>query len=214
MLCLTALFIFLAWATDGACPGSTNTTFCSTAVSSAVPNPSVTTCTANFFAKLSSSSVNDMIFTSCIPVAGELQCCADPCSSFPSASLCPSASCAPLRTAGGSGPAAPINCVSRDKLCWRLVTETSCKTFKFCQWSNSLCQFVVPTLSGGTGAPSVADVCPALHPAVVAMLALMFVSIVIAIVVVAVVVVVNQRKADKAALEEEERDHEGALGKL
>lgn len=131
---------------------------------------------------------------------------------------CKTDTCTQISTAGSCAdtpgcaflPAAPSGrCMNAQLLCWSLL-ESSCVSHRFCKWigpnatyPTPFCMFTVPNVSPVVAA-QVANTCPALHPAVVAIIVVMFVSLVAAVVVVIVVVCLNKRRQDEIDKEEEE----------
>jgi hypothetical protein len=134
-------------------------------------------------------------------------CCNDPCINFQSSGDClkPTESAdtaAPLCVfmAGTVDQASAIGrfqCLSKVKLC-ALSGNATCSVTPLCEWdaSNNQCNLKLSYSPQEQAAGSISN-CPALHPAVVAFLVLMFISLVGAIIFVVVVVIVKQRKADE-----------------
>ena len=120
-------------------------------------------------------------------------CTVDQCSQFSDASSCLAVKgCAPVPEQGGL-----VACIAQSKLC-QLTPDNQCAGYRFCSNSSGSCAFDVSSSAPSTDdGPSVADSCPAMHPMVVAMLVLMFLTFVGAVVLVAFVVVRNQRQADE-----------------
>jgi hypothetical protein len=179
------------------------------------------TCDTNFWINQLSATQDDSVkatiytqFQACTATgasdsAGN-RCCEDPCKAYSGTSTCTdNRNCAALPFHSNGGSEAEAVCVRREKLCSLLsvgsgvgdAKNNQCGLYSFCFNRGGVCDYVNPT-SGAAAAATLApgeDVgskCGALHPMVVAMLALMFVTLVGGIILVGVVVVLNQRKAD------------------
>jgi len=167
----------------------------------ALPCTSTSSCTeADFNRDITVYSNNSILlnrYRMCIqgpstPTQPNGVCCVDNCAVQDSSS-CISAGCALIP---GRGTASL--CIGRNKLCG-LLTGAQCTYYSFCNRTSptSPCRFQGPKAINVAPGPSVADSCPALHPLVVAMLALMFITFVGAVVIVGIVVWRNQKKADE-----------------
>jgi hypothetical protein len=174
-------------------------------------------CTATYFkAQLNDTSISPTFrnalltaFRNCNPGNGT-DCCSDPCAKHTRPSDCfAEPGCYPLSTAQDV-----VTCLTRSKLC-SLATEGAwCNSMDYCTWSsaNSLCTWQLPV--GKTPAPAsplapdenVDEKCPGLHPLVIAMLALMFISFVAGVAVVVVVVRRKQMQADAEAAEQDRKE--------
>jgi hypothetical protein len=108
------------------------------------------------------------------------------------------------------GRSTALNCVSKDKLCSAFSGSNAslCQSMPMCGFDSSskACYFAPPSNPTTPPGESVAEKCPALHPIVIAMLVLMFLTFIAGVVIVAVVVIRNQKKAD----EEEQRKEQAA----
>jgi hypothetical protein len=144
-----------------------------------------------------SASTNALNFWKCITQPGTSQCCVDDCYARLSPACLNNPMCMLIPGAGQT-----IECIRQSKVCAVLsLNATQCSRYSFCEMQGSTCVF--KKMQAGEAPPgvSVADACPAMHPVVIAMLALMFATLLGAIGVVGFVVWRNQRKAD----EEDER---------
>jgi len=182
---------------------------CAIASAAALPG----TCDHTFFAALTVGNAGAMPglrdqFLDCWPydtgAGGTLPCCVDQCRRYASPSRCASDNnCVNLP--GPQGGTAST-CVNKNKLCMLFGSQGCGSKYWFCSnvtgsGSSVPCHYVNPTPAQAAEGQSVNDVCPAMHPVVIAMLALMFITFVAAVITVAVVV----QRRQKAADEEEER---------
>ena len=136
-------------------------------------------------------------------------CCTDICTLQASASACRglvdpatgAPNCIYMPASDSS-----YTCVAKKKLCL-LNSPSDCAKLPLCEMNNVTGTCLVRlTYSVAEIAGASINACPALHGIVIAMLVLMFLSLVTAVVIVAVVVVYKQRKAD----EEEKKAQEEA----
>jgi hypothetical protein len=111
-------------------------------------------------------------------------------------------------------------CISSQLLCWSL-NATQCATRRYCSWvtaasfANSYCNYTTPLIAPATAlAQEMASTCPALHPVVLAILVVMFITLLGAIAVVVVVVVMNKKKQEDLDREDEEAEAAAAVGHL
>jgi hypothetical protein len=131
----------------------------------------------------------------CAPTGPSMdRCCVDECHVRKPSSCTTSHGTNACMFVQGSGT--QLMCMVRDKVCALLTNATQCNMYSFCKFESGNCNFAEPTIPQGAAGDSVADKCPALHPVVIAMLALMFITFVGAVVLVAVVVYRNQKKFD------------------
>uniref|UniRef100_A0A7S1MJR5 Uncharacterized protein n=1 Tax=Neobodo designis TaxID=312471 RepID=A0A7S1MJR5_NEODS len=141
-------------------------------------------------------------YRNCAPTGPSMdRCCVDECAVRKLSSCTTAHGSTPNTCMFVQGQGNTKMCMVRDKVCRMITNSTQCDIYSFCKFENSQCIFATPTIPQGAAGDSVKDKCPALHPVVIAMLALMFVTFVGAVVLVAVVVYRNQKKFD----EEEER---------
>lgn len=157
-------------------------------------------CTFEYFRQQVNAKPTDTVlqtrYMRCVAISG--QCCHDPCMEMDEAEECSTLGdeCLPLPSSYFKAAV----CVNRNKLC-ALYDEGTCRNYNFCTWVGGMCQYKVPTSGSGeiTGAPggTVADQCDAMHPLVLAMLILMFLSLAGAVGFVAYVVQKRQKQADE-----------------
>lgn len=137
-------------------------------------------------------------------------CATDVCFSHATGSSCVDGDqCSPV-------PTGDFKCMSSQLLCWSL-NETQCASRKYCAWVpvSGYCNYTVPTVAPATArALELQDDCPAIHPVVLAILIIMFVTLLIAVAIVVVVVVLNKKKQDELEREDEEAEAEAAIGRL
>jgi hypothetical protein len=138
-------------------------------------------------------------------------CAEDGCSSQKSGATCVAVSqCSPV-------PLAAFRCASSQLLCWS-YNETQCAQRRYCSWTTTAipyCNYTVPLIAPAVAhAAELNDSCPAIHPVVLAILIIMFVTLLIAVGIVLVVVVLNKKKQDELEREEEEAEAEEAIGRL
>lgn len=135
-------------------------------------------------------------------------CCVDVCA-MTDAGNCISAGCALI-----PGRGTDSLCISKNKLCG-LLSTTQCSLYPFCNKTDAAqpCRFQGPKQVSAPPGESVADKCPALHPLVVAMLALMFVTFIGAVGIVGFVVWKNQKKADEEEARREQAEAAAAEAK-
>lgn len=113
-------------------------------------------------------------YYACVPQQAPPSCCGDPCflhSDFSSCASDPSGECIGLPSVGTQAL-----CVHRDKLCG-MYNQSICELNPLCVFSASVCMFRSAT---SLFTPEPASPCPALHPLVIAMLALMLFTFVVA----------------------------------
>lgn len=187
----------------------------------ATPNNAV--CDAAYFNNAFATSTNLLVktqFLTCIADSGA--CCQDDCYVPASGSSSPvktpqeclntnmDTTATPPVTRCAALPSTSLGsvlCVNKEKLCM-LLNENQCQARgSYCSWANGACKFQVSQFGGATAGPakSAEDECPAMHPLVIAMLVLMFISLVVAVVVVAVTVIQRQKEADLEEQQEEAR---------
>jgi hypothetical protein len=152
---------------------------------------------AQFLARISllNSSATDPVmkgYLDCWHVGGA--CCVDECRVHKLKDSCvKSGQCAVLPGNGRTN-----QCVNKNKLCG-LLTPEQAKPYIFCKQDVTPGMYDVPAefIAAALDESAVTDKCPAMHPMVIAMLVLMFITLVAGVVVVAVVVIRNQKKADE-----------------
>lgn len=154
-----------------------------------------------------------MQYTTCstFGATSTTQCCVDPCNAWVSTDACSrDRRCIALPQSSSGSADNPCVCVLREKLCNLLPMNGGCSNpnYGFCGMSNGQCTYIDPAGASASTAtlPPGGDVlskCDSLHPMVIAMLALMFITLVGAIIIVGVIVVINQRKADREEAERE-----------
>lgn len=144
-------------------------------------------------------------------------CTTDTCLSYTTVQQCV------MDTTCASVPVDSISiCLSKKLLCWSLKAANCASSARpYCQWVNgstdasSYCNYIDPKKSATAMAAALTDNnCPAIHPAVLAILIIMFITLLAAIIVVAVVVCFNKKKQEELDKEEEEIEAERAQRRL
>ena len=135
----------------------------------------------------------------CLQSGGSCGC--DPCNGY-APPECPNQKSCYLLPVGGSGGV----CVVRDKVCISF-NQSRCADLAFCLWGESgYCEFSPPAAP-----PSSEANCPTLHPFAVAMIVLIFLTLVFMGAVIGVMIILRNRARAEEERLEEERDAEAAI---
>lgn len=156
-------------------------------------------CTMQAFATQTAplSTSQQHVMENCVNSGGSCVC--DPCSAYTEQNKCAADTVCFWTPRGG--------CVSRDKMCIRFSSNsTECNIFKMCKHDGSICLFTTP-------APPVATLtdCPPMHPFAVAMIILIFMTLIGMAVIIGVMIVLRNKARAEEERNEEERDAEAAI---
>lgn len=138
-----------------------------------------------------------LVMESCINSGGN--CICDPCSAYFEQNTCSADTTCFWTPRGG--------CVATGKMCVRFSSNASeCNTYKMCKHDGSVCVFTTPAAPTAT----LTD-CPPMHPFAVAMIILIFMTLVAMAVIIGVMIVLRNKARAEEERNEEERDAEAAI---